>query len=384
MPEIKGNSRALPASLPIDFLTDSVKIVTFAANWGRIARRGDTLLPMGELQHKSGPRISAGLALPIVSQLREAGADVGDLLRQLGVSEERLHLPEARISHATWIDLLEAGQTVTGDPHFGLHAATRLGPGLMHLLGHLARSEKTAGQALSAAARYLRLLHEGITIALDREGEFASCRLVTVGGLRLPPIATEFLLTQWICYGHNVMGEVEHELSEVRFAHPARAELDEYQRLFRARVVFEARYDELFFPAWNLDLPTANADSVLAGVLAEKVERLLAQFADRPSVTSEARMWLVKQLQGGNPRIDALARHLHMSERTLRRRLEAEGTNFKRILDELRRELAINYVQERQLSTGEIAFLLRYSEPSAFQRAFKRWTRLTPSEFRGR
>jgi AraC-like DNA-binding protein len=73
-----------------------------------------------------------------------------------------------------------------------------------------------------------------------------------------------------------------------------------------------------------------------------------------------------------------------MSERTLRRRLGEGATSFKRILDEVRRELAIGYVQERQLSTGEIAFLLRYSEPSAFQRAFKRWTKLTPSEYRGR
>ena len=88
-------------------MTDSVKIVTFAANWGRITTRGDTLPPMGEPQHRSGLRISAGLALPIVSQLREAGADVGGLLHQFGVSEERLHLPEARISQTTWIDLLD-------------------------------------------------------------------------------------------------------------------------------------------------------------------------------------------------------------------------------------------------------------------------------------
>jgi AraC-like DNA-binding protein len=128
----------------------------------------------------------------------------------------------------------------------------------------------------------------------------------------------------------------------------------------------------------------ANADPVLAAVLAEKIERLLAQFSDQPSLGSRVREWLIAQLRGGNPRIDALAEHLHMSERTLRRRLGEEGTSFKRILDEVRRELAIGYVQERQLSTGEIAFLLRYSEPSAFQRAFKRWTKLTPSEYRGR
>jgi AraC-like DNA-binding protein len=254
----------------------------------------------------------------------------------------------------------------------------------MHLLSHLASSERTAGEAFSVAARYFRVLHEGITIALDREGEFACCRLVPAKGLRRPPIATEFLLAQWICYGRKVVGEAEYELSEVRFAHPASAALDEYQRHFESRVVFGAPRDELIFPGWNLELPTTNADPVVAAALAEKIERILSQFSDRPSLGSQVREWLVKQLQGGSPRIEALARHLHMSERTLRRRLGEEGTSFKQILDELRRELAIGYVQERQLSTGEIAFLLRYSEPSAFQRAFKRWTKLTPSEFRGR
>jgi AraC-like DNA-binding protein len=339
---------------------------------------------MTELLQPKTLRIAAGLALPIVSQLRVEGVDVAALLGQLGLSEERLLLPEARIPHETWIDLLQAGPAVTGDPHFGLHAAAQLAPGLAHLLGHLAGSEKTAGEAYGVAARYLRVLHEGITIALDRNGDSASCRLVTAEGLNLPPIATEFFLANWVCYGRKIIGDADIELSEVRFTHPARSEIDEYWRVFQSRVVFGAERNELIFPAWDLELPTANADPVLAAVLAEKIDRLLAQFSDRPSLSGQVREWLITQFQGGNPRIEALAEHLHMSERTLRRRLGEEGTTFKGILDEVRRELAIGYVQERLLSTGEIAFLLRYSEPSAFQRAFKRWTKLTPSEYRGR
>ena len=339
---------------------------------------------MHELLQPKTLRVAAGFALPIVSQLRAGGADVEALLGRLGLSEERLLLPEARIPHESWIDLMEAGQAVTGDPHFGLHAAAQLVPGLLHLLGHLAGSERTAGEAYAVAARYLRVLHEGITIALDRDGDNVSCRLVTAEALHLPPIATEFFLANWVCYGRKIIGDVDIELTEVRFTHPARTQIDEYRRAFQSRVVFGAERNELIFPAWNLELPMANADPVLAAVLAEKIERLLAQFSDQPSLGSRVREWLIAQLQGGSPQIDALAAHLHMSERTLRRRLREEGTTFKRILDEVRRELAIGYVQERLLSTGEIAFLLRYSEPSAFQRAFKRWTKLTPSEYRGR
>lgn len=344
----------------------------------------DTLPGMKEPPPTKAMRIAAGLALPIVSQLRVAGADVEALLGRLGLSEERLLLPEARIPHETWIDLMEAGQAVTGDPHFGLHAGAQMAPGLLHVLGDLAGSEKTAGDAYAVTARYLRVLHAGMTIALELHGDTAACRLVTAEGLHLPPIATEFFLAKWVCYGRRIIGDVDLELTEVHFAHPAHASIDEYLRVFQSRVVFGTERNELIFPAWNLDLPMANTDPMLAAVLAEKIERLLAQFSDRPSLSSQIREWLITQFQGGNPRIEALADHLHMSERTLRRRLSEEQTTFRRLLDEVRRELAIGYVQERLLCTGEIAFLLRYSEPSAFQRAFKRWTRLTPSEYRGR
>jgi AraC-like DNA-binding protein len=339
---------------------------------------------MSEILAPKPLRIAAGLVLPILRQLRVEGADVEALLERFGLSEERLLLPETRISHETWIDLLEAGQAVTGDPHFGLHAATQPVPGLLQLLGHLAGSEKTAGEAYAVTARYLRVLHEGMTIALAREGDSVSCRLVTPEWLHLPPVATEFFLAKWVCYGRKIIGDVDIELTEVRFAHPAPAETDEYRRVFQSPVVFGAECNELIFPAWNLDLPMASADPVLAAVLAEKIERLLAQFADWPSLSRQVREWLITQFQGGSPRIEALTLQLHMSERTLRRRLATEGTTFKRILGEVRRELAIGYVQERLLSTGEIAFLLHFSEPSAFQRAFKRWTKLTPSEYRGR
>lgn len=329
-------------------------------------------------------RIAAGLALPIVSQLRAEGAGVDELLARFGLSEERLLLPEARISHERWLGLLEAARNATGNPHFALHAAALPVPGLLHVLGHLAGSAKTAGDAYAVAARYLRVLHEGMSLALDRDADRVACRLVTATGLRFPPIATEFFLAKWVCYGRKIFGDVEIDLSEVRFTHPAPNDCDEYLRVFRSKVIFGADCNALVGPASILDLPMADADSVLASMLEEKVERLLAQFSSHPPTTRRVREWLVARLQGGDPTMSGLANDLHMSERTLRRRLYEEETTFKRILDQVRRELAIGYVQDGTLSTGEIAFLLRYSEPSAFQRAFKRWTKRTPWEYRGR
>jgi len=329
-------------------------------------------------------RISAGLTLPVLSQLRAGGIEVDPILGQLGLCEERLRLAEARIPHDLWVDLLEAGRAATADPHFALHAAEQMGPGLHPLLGHLASSQRTASEAYSVSARYLHVLHEGISMELEEVDGEVSCRLIAERGLRFPPIAMEFLLARWVCYGREVMAGTEIELTEVRFAHPRGASRDEYERLFQSRVVFDARFNELIFPAWNLELPTAKADPVLQAALTENVKQLLAQLSDQPSLTTQIREHLMTQLQRGNPGIDAVATQFHMSERTLRRRLQEEGATFKQIVDDLRRELAIKYVQEKRLSTGEISFLLGFSEPSAFQRAFKRWTKFTPAEYRGR
>jgi AraC-like DNA-binding protein len=149
-------------------------------------------------------------------------------------------------------------------------------------------------------------------------------------------------------------------------------------------VRFSAGENGLRLPVAELETPCVRADPALLAVLdryaAERVER--APRSD--SVADRGRAALAEELRAGEPSAATLAARLKMSVRTLNRSLGAEGTSYRRILDQLRRELAIHHLADDRLTIAEVAFLLGFSELSAFYRAFKRWTGRTPAELRGR
>ncbi len=327
-------------------------------------------------------RIAAGMALPLLRQLRADGLDVESFLEPFGLCEEKFALPEVRLPHETFMQLLEACQLASGSATFALRAAQQQDSRIQPLLYHLVSSQQTVRDVLAGTARYFRVLYEGISIDVTDDDDVMTMEVKAEPGLSFPPIAVEFLLARWSTYGFNLVGDTRYELSEIQFRHEARVPLDVYEHFFGTRVVFGSQTDSLVGPSWNLDLPLASANDELGNALKEKVEEMLARLSDQPSLSRRVRGHLMSQLQYANTGIDKTARHFNMSERTLRRQLKEEGTTFKEILSELRRELAIKYLRDNDLSSKEIALLLGYSELSTFNRAFKSWTKLTPSQYR--
>ena len=132
----------------------------------------------------------------------------------------------------------------------------------------------------------------------------------------------------------------------------------------------------------DLALPLARADAQLGELLRGLAEDALKKRTVAESPLDNVRRILAEELQRGVPSLDVVASRLATSERTLRRRLEGEGTTFRALLDETRAELARVYVADARMPLAEVAFMLGFSEPSAFHRAFKRWTKTTPAAFR--
>ena len=117
-------------------------------------------------------------------------------------------------------------------------------------------------------------------------------------------------------------------------------------------------------------------------VLTRHADHLLSKLPKADKIVENAREKLVVCMRNGNPSIEALTEKLHITPRTLQRRFKEEGTSFKTLLNEMRKGLAARYLEEEKLGVSEIAYLLGYSEPSAFHRAFKRWFNVTPAEYR--
>lgn len=324
--------------------------------------------------------VSTRVVRPIVAGLYMHGIDAETVLAEVGLDPETLADPDARVPHKAAIGLWLLAAERTGDGLFGLHVAAEMDAGQFDVQGYAFLSSATLGEGLERVIRYHRLNHDAAILSLVRAGDRAIYRHELPGGHRLPVPAAQFVIGAFVKALRTALPDAPIE--EIHFQHCAPDDATEYAALLGAPVRFEAEHNEVVMPADALELRLPRADPALAQVLDRHAQALLAALPRVDSLADRVRALLAKELQGGNPSAENVAEQLHMSVRTLGRRLTEEGTSHKAILDDLRGELARRYLGDEHLAIGEVAFLLGFSEASAFHRAFKRWTGRTPAEFR--
>jgi AraC-like DNA-binding protein len=192
--------------------------------------------------------------------------------------------------------------------------------------------------------------------------------------------------------GRSLLG-VEFLPREITFRHAAPVDhpsmsaaeqLARYQAVFKCPVRFSCPETGVLISDADLALPMRGADQTLLAVLDGHAKELIEKLPAR-TLDSQVRSYLAKALSsGGDSSLEAIAKELAMSERTLQRRLQDEGLSLREMVDELRQELAQRMVTHTSLTNAEMSFLLGFAEAPAFLRAFKRWTGTTPGELRGR
>jgi AraC-like DNA-binding protein len=318
-----------------------------------------------------------------VSGLRALGHDPGPILAAAGVPQAALDDPDARVPMTAGVAVLRRASEVTGDSDIGLHLAERTELGAVDVLFYAMATSPTLGAAYQRLCRYQRLIHETSTVALEVDGDRATLRHALPGGIAVPRHSAEFIVAAWV-RGGRVVTETDWAPIEVRFAHAAPADLREHARFFRAPVRFGMAENALILPTPLLGTPCVRADAALLSVLDRYAADRLESVPRSPTLAERARTALAEELRGSDASAPRLAQRLKMSVRTLNRALAAEGTSYRALLEQLRRELSTRYLVDGRLSIGEIAFLLGFSELSAFYRVFKRWTGETPAEFRRR
>lgn len=283
-------------------------------------------------------------------------------------------------AHALWEEVARRA----GDPAFGLHLAWALKRGDFAVLDYAARNAANLGGAYERMARYGRLLHSGADVQLHVEpGSARLCYTLPQHPHGSPRHTAEFIVGAWLVTGRQMTG-VDFAPLSVSFQHPAPASTAEHRQRFGCEPRFAAAVNALELDAALLARPLLEADTRLGGLLDGFAAEQLAKLPRPESFVARVSRLLHQELRGGDPRLEQLARQLHLSPRTLQRRLDAEGTSHQALLDALRRDFALRYLRESAVTIGEAAFLLGFSEPSAFHRAFKRWTGQTPREFQRR
>ena len=290
--------------------------------------------------------------------------------------------PDDRMPIAVALELMRGGIELIGDPNIGLKAAAEVERGDYGVLEYVARSAPTVGAATEVLGRYLALVNDALRFSVDVQGDRAIIRFEST--IVLPRPSADFQSGSFFWATQLLLDpEAAAAPVEVWFEHAQPDDVSEYAKIFgQNKLMFGMPNNGFSFAAELLARPLPSADDKLHALIRKHADALVAELPRAQSFTQRVRELLLKELEGGNPSAVRIASALHMSGRTLTRRLEDEGTTFKDLLDDLRKSLSLRYVGSTDLGLSEIAFLLGFSQSAAFHRAFKRWTAQTPLEYR--
>jgi AraC-like DNA-binding protein len=327
---------------------------------------------------RTNASVSALLVRPLVLALGSSPQALTAFFGATDLTPEILADADARVSPAQFCVAWAEGARLSGDPHVALSLAGEIPAGAFGIVEYVCRSAPTLGGALTQWVRYLNLLNGAVTVALVEEGERVCVRVVQDSEAPAPH-SHELCFALLVARARELTGTALR-VSAVDFTHRA-TDASPYERWFEAPVRFGARVTQLVLPRSSLDTKLLTADPNLLATLAPLADEMRSKTDREPPLTAQVRRLLRTALRTNEAQVEQVARSLGMTGRTLQRRLKDEGTTFQAMREELRRELAEIYLED-DLSISEISFLLGFSEPSAFFRAFKRWTGLTPVESR--
>jgi AraC-like DNA-binding protein len=293
-------------------------------------------------------------------------------------------VPEMTLPLNTYRHVCERAAEMLGDRFLGLHVARELRRGSYGLVEFAARSAPNLGEALARAANSLRLFSSIIEIVVGHVGE----HVVVTHRIPEEPLSAgcqgnEYALATLLCLGRNLTGRWLVPLA-VDFAHPSPGDDSELRAFFGTESIhFEQRENRMVFPRDVLSLPVTTYDDALLAALDQQLLGMMAANAEAPGLLLEVKRRIRAALVNGEaPTLSFVAGELRMGHRTLQRRLEERGTSYFAELERVRCEFAIRYLADESCSLAEVATRLGYGNQTAFERAFRRWQRVTPAQYR--
>ena len=338
-------------------------------------------------EQMSRPTVSAGYAGALLEFAVSKGADRDRLLARARIAPADLADQDNRIPMDRYVTLMRAAKEATGDRALALHFSEGTRWESFSIVGLISQSAATMGEGLAQLNRYRRLIAE-----VDVPGGVDRFQVVRCeDGLWLEdrrpdpnafPELTESALSRFVCEVRRHHGDLEF-VKAVEVTHPRPPHAAEYDRVFGAPVKFDAPRNALQIAGSWLAVPINRPNLYVFGVFIEHADGLVKGLTDGRTIRGRVEAELAARLHTGAVTMEIVAAALAMSQQTLYRRLRAEGSNFEAVLDQLRRDLAQGYLASEKLSVNETAYLLGFSDPSAFSRAYKRWTGASPKAVRG-
>ena len=326
--------------------------------------------------------IGAGYVKALLDLAVSKGASRQIMLQRADINPDDLLNRDNRIPLENYQTLMAAGKTLCDEPALALQLGEAASLSDISIVGLIYKSSATNAEAFAQINRYGRLVVE-----VDGHRPDGRFKIEQINGefwmedtRRDPnsfPELTESAFSMMIC----TQGKAGHTsyAKAIHFTHEPPANLAEYQRILKAPLVFNSDKNAILFNPALMSLQLSKADDYAFGIFSERADALMASLQGSKTIKGQVEGLLIPILHTGVWSMDRLAEALGFGRQTLYRKLKAEDTSFEKLLEELRHKMAEHYLHGKKVSVNETAYLVGYSDASAFSRAYKRWTGKSPT-----
>lgn len=319
----------------------------------------------------------------ILYTAQQKGASYEMLCQQAQLDTQLLKDPDARIPTSQVQLLWRVAIQLTGDKHLPLHLGECINPHAVGVVVYMMMHCATLGRALEKLCEYQELVCEGVLTSLKTKNNLCYLNLQVIDtSLVHPQYALESELS---VYTHTLSTIIGKTLlvKEVHFTFEQPDNKAEHERIFQTdKLFFNSDFNGLVFDKDLLQLSVLNANPNLFSLFESHAIEYLQKIKKTDSLSNRVRQEILHRLTGEEPTLHHISRTLAMGIRSVQMKLKEEGTSFRQLLDEVRKEIAVKHLREPHISTTDIAYLLGFSEPSVFSRTFKKWTGFTPNTYR--
>lgn len=334
--------------------------------------------------------VPSGYVLQLLQQAKTQGVDTDELLQTVGIDTAEIETL-TEFSAERFGALYQRLMYIAQDEFFGMISGGKVPNGTFRMMCHAIIHCTSLKKAIYRASAFHEICRGAqIKPVLIQKGRYAKVSFAPTDHAEVdfdtlvqqgPPERIRTTLSMWHHFISWLIGaQIELKAAYFTFDEPDDAEF--YRKLFRSEVRFKQHDNALIFAAHYLDQPLVQTEETLRSFLKTAPYQLIAMVNDDASLTSQVEALIGKDFSRPLPSAEEIASTLHLSVSTLRRRLLEENTSYQAIKDVCRKRAAMHYMGSPQLSINDVAELMGFDDPSAFFRSFKRWTGMTPGEYR--
>jgi AraC-like DNA-binding protein len=345
-------------------MTPHANLLTKRANVTRQAARSGITVPANDLR-------------ALLAAFEKLGYDVEGLLQAAQLRPSDLADPDARLPCEAYPALIGQAQRERFTPNLALRLAAVIPIGAFPLLDYLVVTSDDVGTGVKQLVRYFKLV--GSPVVLELRKNVGAIDIV-MSGSSLAPFSVEYTVSLTVLHLREE-SEGRFAATSVSFSHRPDDPV-EFERVLGCPIHSRTSWNGITVSPGAWQLPLRRRDPLLRGFLEQQANEAIERLPIQDGEIVEVRRVLVRHIACGESDIAVVARELAISPRTLQRRLAVHGVSYQTLLEDTRKEAAGRHVAESRLAICEIAFLLGYSEPAPFHRAFKRWYGMTPQTFR--